>query len=254
MSAVPAPAPAPAPAAGAAKVLEVESIDAFYGSIQALRGVSLEVREGEIVTLIGANGAGKSTTLRAINGIVHPRHGRIRFEGEDITREGPHDIVSRGISQSPEGRRLFPRMTVTENLEMGAFQRRDKAGIREDMDRVFGLFPRLEERRDQKAGTMSGGEQQMCAIGRALMARPKLLLLDEPSLGLAPIFVERIFEIIEQINREGVSILLVEQNALMALDAAHRGYVLETGRVVLADDAKALMTNEQVRKTYLGET
>jgi branched-chain amino acid transport system ATP-binding protein len=254
VSAAAVPAPAPAPAADAGTILEVDSIDAFYGSIQALRGVSLEVREGEIVTLIGANGAGKSTTLRAINGIVHPRNGRIRFQGEDITREGPHDIVKRGISQSPEGRRLFPRMTVTENLEMGAFQRRDKAEIKEDMDRVFELFPRLQERRDQKAGTMSGGEQQMCAIGRALMARPKLLLLDEPSLGLAPIFVERIFEIVEQINKQGTSILLVEQNALMALDAADRGYVLETGRVVLADQASLLKGNEQVRKTYLGET
>jgi branched-chain amino acid transport system ATP-binding protein len=255
MSAAAAPAPAPVPAtAEPGKILEVESIDAFYGSIQALRGVSLEVREGEVVTLIGANGAGKSTTLRAINGIVHPRNGRIRFQGEDITRHGPHHIVSRGIAQSPEGRRLFPRMTVTENLEMGAFQRRDRAEIREDMDRVYELFPRLQERRDQKAGTMSGGEQQMCAIGRALMARPKLLLLDEPSLGLAPIFVERIFEIVETINKQGTSILLVEQNALMALDAAHRGYVLETGRVVLADNAAALKGNEQVRKTYLGET
>jgi branched-chain amino acid transport system ATP-binding protein len=254
MSAVPVPAAEPTPAAEAGRILEVEGIDAFYGSIQALRGVSLEVREGEIVTLIGANGAGKSTTLRAINGIVHPRHGRIRFQGSDITREGPHDIVRRGISQSPEGRRLFPRMTVTENLEMGAFQRRDRAEIKEDMDRVFELFPRLQERRDQKAGTMSGGEQQMCAIGRALMARPKLLLLDEPSLGLAPIFVERIFEIVEQINKQGTSILLVEQNALMALDAADRGYVLETGRVVLADKASALKGNEEVRKTYLGES
>ena len=234
-------------------VLEVEGIDAFYGTIQALRGVSIEVHEGEVVTLIGANGAGKSSTLRAINGVLHPRRGKIRFEGEDITRADPHDIVKRGIAQSPEGRRLFPRMTVVENLEMGAFQRKDKAEIREDMDRVFELFPRLQERRDQKAGTMSGGEQQMCAIGRAMMARPKLLLLDEPSLGLAPIFVERIFEIVKQINKQGVSILLVEQNALMALDAADRGYVLETGRVVLADDAKALMGNEQVRKTYLGE-
>jgi branched-chain amino acid transport system ATP-binding protein len=248
-----APAADPAPAATTGKVLEVEEIDAFYGSIQALRGVSLEVNDGEIVTLIGANGAGKSTTLRAINGIVHPRHGRIRFQGEDITREGPHDIVARGISQSPEGRRLFPRMTVTENLEMGAFQRRDRTEIKDDMERVFELFPRLQERRDQKAGTMSGGEQQMCAIGRALMARPKLLLLDEPSLGLAPIFVERIFEIVEQINKQGTAILLVEQNALMALDAADRGYVLETGRVVLADKASALKGNEQVRKTYLGE-
>jgi branched-chain amino acid transport system ATP-binding protein len=240
-------------AAAAALVLEVEGIDAFYGTIQALRGVSLDVREGEVVTLIGANGAGKSSTLRAINGVLHPRHGKIRFQGEEITRASPHSIVKAGIAQSPEGRRLFPRMTVVENLEMGAFQRKDKATIREDMDRVFELFPRLQERREQKAGTMSGGEQQMCAIGRALMARPKLLLLDEPSLGLAPIFVERIFEIISEINKQGVSILLVEQNALMALDAADRGYVLETGRVVLADDAKALMGNEQVRKTYLGE-
>jgi len=240
-------------ATDAAMILEVEGIDAFYGSIQALRGVSLDVREGEVVTLIGANGAGKSTTLRAINGIMHPRRGRIRFRGEDITHDGPHEIVRRGIAQSPEGRRLFPRMTVTENLEMGAFQRSDKPEIREDMDRVFELFPRLQERSLQKAGTLSGGEQQMCAIGRALMARPKLLLLDEPSLGLAPIFVERIFEIIEQINKQGTSILLVEQNALMALDAADRGYVLETGRVVLADRADALKTNEQVRKTYLGE-
>jgi len=234
-------------------VLEVEGIDAFYGTIQALHGVSLDVREGEVVTLIGANGAGKSSTLRAINGVLHPRRGKIRFEGADITRASPHSIVKSGIAQSPEGRRLFPRLTVVENLEMGAFQRNDKAEIRSDMERVFELFPRLRERRDQKAGTMSGGEQQMCAIGRAMMARPKLLLLDEPSLGLAPIFVERIFEIIEEINKQGVSILLVEQNALMALDAADRGYVLETGRVVLADDAKALKGNEQVRKTYLGE-
>jgi len=206
------------------------------------------------VTLLGANGAGKSTTLRSINGLNRPRQGSIRFEGRDITSVPAHSIVKRGIAQSPEGRRLFPRMTVVENLEMGAFQRNDRAGIRADMDHVFELFPRLQERRDQKAGTMSGGEQQMCAIGRALMARPKLLLLDEPSLGLAPIFVERIFDIIRQINDEGTSILLVEQNALMALDAADRGYVLETGRIVLADKAAALKTNEQVRKTYLGET
>jgi branched-chain amino acid transport system ATP-binding protein len=214
----------------------------------------LDVREGEVVTLLGANGAGKSTTLRSINGLNRPRQGSIRFQGEDITRTAAHQIVKRGIAQSPEGRRLFPRMSVIENLEMGAFQRRDRAAIREDMERVFELFPRLYERRSQKAGTMSGGEQQMCAIGRALMARPKLLLLDEPSLGLAPIFVERIFEIVKTINEQGTSILLVEQNALMALDAADRGYVLETGRIVLADEAKALKTNEQVRKTYLGES
>ena len=235
-------------------LLTVENVHTFYGTIEALKGISIEVREGEIVTLIGANGAGKSTTLRSINGIVHPRRGTIRFRGEDITREGPHDIVRRGIAQSPEGRRLFPRMTVTENLEMGAFQRTDKSGIKEDMEHVFELFPRLRERRTQRAGTMSGGEQQMCAMGRALMARPKLLLLDEPSLGLAPIFVERIFEIVKTINDDGTSILLVEQNALMALDHADRGYVLETGSIVLSDSAEALKTNEQVRKTYLGET
>jgi branched-chain amino acid transport system ATP-binding protein len=235
-------------------ILELDDVHTYYGSIHALKGISLNVRDGEVVTLLGANGAGKSTTLRSINGLNRPRQGSIRFDGRDITQTAPHQIVKRGIAQSPEGRRLFPRMSVTENLEMGAFQRRDRAGIREDMDRVFDLFPRLKERRSQKAGTMSGGEQQMCAIGRALMARPKLLLLDEPSLGLAPIFVERIFEIVKTINDQGTSILLVEQNALMALDAADRGYVLETGRIVLADEAQALKTNEQVRKTYLGES
>jgi len=238
---------------GAAKILELREVHTYYGSIQALKGISLDVREGEIVTLLGANGAGKTTTLRSINGLNRPRQGSIRFQGRDITGTAPHEIVKRGIAQSPEGRRLFPRMSVIENLEMGAFQRKDRSGIREDMDRVFDLFPRLQERRNQKAGTMSGGEQQMCAIGRALMARPKLLLLDEPSLGLAPIFVERIFEIVSTINEQGTSILLVEQNALMALDHAHRGYVMETGKIVLADDAAALKTNEQVRKTYLGE-
>jgi branched-chain amino acid transport system ATP-binding protein len=234
------------------KILELEDVHTYYGSIEALKGVSLEVGEREIVTLIGANGAGKSTTLRSINGLNHPRQGRIRFEGRDITEEPPHDVVKMGISQSPEGRRLFPRMSVLENLEMGAFQRSDRAGIRESMDRVFGLFPRLEERKNQRAGTLSGGEQQMCAIGRALMAQPKLLLLDEPSMGLAPIFVEKIFEIIREINDQGTPILLVEQNALMALDTANRGYVMETGRIVLADDAKRLRENEDVRKTYLG--
>jgi branched-chain amino acid transport system ATP-binding protein len=238
----------------ATPILQLNDVHTYYGSIHALKGISIEVNDGEIVTLLGANGAGKSTTLRSINGLNRPRQGQIRFQGRDITSTQAHEIVKRGIAQSPEGRRLFPRMTVTENLEMGAFQRDDRAGIREDMDRVFELFPRLQERRNQKAGTMSGGEQQMCAIGRALMARPKLLLLDEPSLGLAPIFVERIFDIIKQINEQGTSILLVEQNALMALDAAHRGYVLETGRIVLADSAASLKTNEQVRKTYLGET
>jgi len=236
------------------KILELEDIHTYYGSIQALKGVSLDVYEGEVVTLIGANGAGKSTTLRSINGLNHPRQGRIRFQGRDITQEAPHDVVKMGISQSPEGRRLFPRMSVMENLEMGAFQRNDRAGIRESLDRVFELFPRLLERRNQRAGTLSGGEQQMCAIGRALMAQPKLLLLDEPSMGLAPIFVERIFEIVVEINKQGTPILLVEQNALMALDVATRGYVMETGTIALADDAKALAANEQVRKTYLGES
>jgi branched-chain amino acid transport system ATP-binding protein len=234
-------------------VLELEDVHTYYGAIHAIKGVTLEVRPGEIVTLLGANGAGKSTTLRSINGLNHPRRGRIRFQGDDITYEAPHDIVAKGVAQSPEGRKLFPRMTVLENLEMGAFQRKDKSGLKEDLDRVFHLFPRLSERKSQKAGTMSGGEQQMCAIGRALMAHPKLLLLDEPSMGLAPIFVEKIFEIIIEINKQGTPILLVEQNALMALDVAQRGYVLETGKVALADSAKALRENEDVRKTYLGE-
>jgi branched-chain amino acid transport system ATP-binding protein len=234
-------------------ILKLEDVHTFYGTIQALKGISLEVYEGEIVTLIGANGAGKSTTLRSINGLNQPREGSIVFQGKNITRRPPHEIVQRGISQSPEGRRLFPHMTVLENLEMGAFQRKDRTGIREDLDRVYGLFPRLAERKGQKGGTLSGGEQQMCAIGRALMARPKLLMLDEPSMGLAPIFVEKIFEIIGEINEQGTTILLVEQNALMALDAAQRGYVLETGKVALTDDAKSLRQNEQVRKTYLGE-
>jgi len=239
---------------GNTPILEIDDVHTYYGAIQALKGISLTVNDGEIVTLLGANGAGKTTTLRSINGLNRPRQGSIKFQGRDITTTAPHEIVKRGIAQSPEGRRLFPRMTVVENLEMGAFQRNDKDGIKQDMDRVFELFPRLHERRTQKAGTMSGGEQQMCAIGRALMARPKLLLLDEPSLGLAPIFVERIFDIIREINQQGTSILLVEQNALMALDAADRGYVLETGTIVLADSAASLRTNEQVRKTYLGET
>jgi branched-chain amino acid transport system ATP-binding protein len=234
-------------------ILSLEDVHTYYGTIHALKGISLDVREGEIVTLIGANGAGKSTTLRSINGLNHPREGRIRFQGRDITEESPHDVVKMGISQSPEGRRLFPRMSVRENLEMGAFQRTDRQNLREDVDRVYSLFPRLAERKNQRAGTLSGGEQQMCAIGRALMARPKLLMLDEPSMGLAPIFVEKIFEIIREINEQGTPILLVEQNALMALDTADRGYVMETGTIALADDAKSLRENEQVRKTYLGE-
>jgi branched-chain amino acid transport system ATP-binding protein len=232
--------------------LLLEDVHTYYGSIHALKGVALEVHEGEVVTLIGANGAGKSTTLRSINGLNTPREGRIVFQGKDITRRPPHEIVAMGISQSPEGRRLFPHMTVLENLEMGAFQRNDRSQIKEDLDRVYSLFPRLAERKSQRGGTLSGGEQQMVAMGRALMARPKLLMLDEPSMGLAPIFVEKIFEIVREINEQGTTILLVEQNALMALDAADRGYVLETGRVALADEAKALRANEQVQKTYLG--
>jgi branched-chain amino acid transport system ATP-binding protein len=234
-------------------ILELDDVHTYYGAIHALKGVSLSVGSGEIVTLIGANGAGKSTTLRSINGLNRPRQGSIRFQGRDITNVPSHEIVKGGIAQSPEGRRLFPRMSVMENLEMGAFQREDRSTFKEDLERVFQLFPRLYERRTQKAGTMSGGEQQMCAMGRALMARPKLLLLDEPSMGLAPIFVERIFEIVREINAQGTPVLLVEQNALMALDTAHRGYVLETGRIALEGPAKELRQNEQVRRTYLGE-
>jgi len=243
----------PAPASPTQPILSLDDVHVYYGAIHALKGVSLTVDPGEIVTLIGANGAGKSTTLRAINGINKPRQGTIRFQGEDITGDAPHRIVKSGIAQSPEGRRLFPRMSVTENLEMGAFQRTDRENLAEDMDRVFTLFPRLQERRMQKAGTMSGGEQQMCAIGRALMARPKLLLLDEPSMGLAPIFVERIFETVVEVNKQGTPVLLVEQNALMALDVAERGYVMETGRIALSGPASELKTNERVRKAYLGE-
>ncbi len=237
----------------ATSVLEIDDLHVYYGAIHALKGVSLRVQGGEIVTLIGANGAGKSTTLRAINGLNRPRQGSIRFQGSDITHTSPHAIVKGGIAQSPEGRRLFPLMSVTENLEMGAFQRSDKENFAGDMERVFELFPRLKERRSQKAGTLSGGEQQMCAIGRALMARPKLLLLDEPSMGLAPIFVERIFETVVEVNKQGTPVLLVEQNALMALEVAQRGYVMETGRIALEGPASELKTNEQVRATYLGE-
>jgi branched-chain amino acid transport system ATP-binding protein len=234
-------------------ILDVDDIHTYYGSIHALKGISIQVREGEIVTLIGANGAGKSTTLRSINGLNRPRQGTITFQGRNITSVPPHQIVAMGVAQSPEGRKLFSRMSVLENLEMGAFQRTDRAGIREDLERVYTLFPRLAERKTQKAGTLSGGEQQMVAMGRALMARPKLLMLDEPSMGLAPIFVEKIFEIVVEINQQGTPILLVEQNALMALDVANRGYVMETGNIAIADDAKALAKNEQVRKAYLGE-
>jgi len=235
-------------------LLDLKDVHTYYGTIHALKGISLSVREGEIVTLIGANGAGKSTTLRSINGLNHPRSGTITFRGEDITQRPAHEIVKMGISQAPEGRRIFPRMSVLENLEMGAYQReKGTPEYKEDLERVYTLFPRLKERVSQKGGTLSGGEQQMLAIGRALMARPSLLLLDEPSMGLAPIFVERIFEIVVEINKQGTPVLLVEQNALMALEVANRGYVLETGTVALADDAEALRQNEQVRKAYLGE-
>jgi branched-chain amino acid transport system ATP-binding protein len=240
-------------AADGGPILELEDVHTYYGAIHALKGVSIQVQAKEIVTLIGANGAGKSTTLRSINGLNRPRQGSIRFQGRDITNAASHEIVKSGIALSPEGRRLFPRMSVLENLEMGAFQREDRSTFQEDLDRVYELFPRLHERRQQKAGTLSGGEQQMCAMGRALMARPRLLLLDEPSMGLAPIFVERIFEIVREINAQGTPVLLVEQNALMALDTAHRGYVLETGRIALEGPAKELRDNERVRKTYLGE-
>jgi branched-chain amino acid transport system ATP-binding protein len=232
--------------------LEVDEIHTYYGNIQALKGISIEVNEGECVTLIGSNGAGKSTTLRSISGLTPPRSGAIRLAGQDISLLPAQEIVRLGICQSPEGRRCFSRMTVRENLELGAFLRRDSANILEDLDRVFDLFPRLKEREVQKAGTMSGGEQQMLAIGRALMGKPKLLLLDEPSMGIAPILVERIYETIAEINQQGTTILLVEQNANFALDVSKRGYVLETGKVVMSDDSAQLRTNPEVQKAYLG--
>jgi branched-chain amino acid transport system ATP-binding protein len=247
------PAHGTTPGDGPAPLLELDDVHVFYGAIHALKGVSLRVDRGQIVTLLGANGAGKSTSLRTISGLQRPRKGSIRYEGEDLVRLSPQAIVSRGIAQAPEGRQLFARMTVLENLEMGAFQRRDRDGIAADLERVYELFPRLAERRLQKAGTLSGGEQQMCAIGRALLARPRLLLLDEPSMGLSPLLVERIFEVVVDINKQGTTVLLVEQNAAMALEIAHRGYVIETGRITLADDAKALRSNERVRASYLGE-
>jgi branched-chain amino acid transport system ATP-binding protein len=233
-------------------LLEVSDIHTYYGNIEALKGISLTVEEGEIVTLIGSNGAGKSTTLRSIAGLTPPREGSIRFDGREIGETAPQQIVSMGISLSPEGRHIFPRMTVRENLDLGAYLRKDSNGISEDLDRVFELFPRLKEREKQKAGTMSGGEQQMLAIGRAMMAQPKLLLLDEPGMGLAPILVERIYETVAEINRQGVTILLVEQNANAALETAQRGYVLEVGEVALADDAEKLLSNPEVQRAYLG--
>ena len=225
----------------------------YYGNIHALRGVSLTVEEGEVVTLIGSNGAGKTTTLRSINGVLPPRQGKVVFDGEEIQNVPAHGMVTKGIAQSPEGRKIFSRMTVLENLEMGAYHRNDRDGIRQDMDRVFELFPRLQERIKQEAGTMSGGEQQMLAIGRALMSRPKLLLLDEPSMGLAPVLVERIFDIIKEINQQGTTILLVEQNANVALEIATRGYVLESGNIVNAAAAEELRQDPKVREAYLGE-
>jgi len=264
----PAPSTAPAAAAGAAPgvaaagalashddaqvLLRLTDVHTYYGHIRALQGISLEVQRGEVVTLLGSNGAGKTTTLKTIHGLLHPRKGTIEFEGHDITRTPAHELVRHGIGQSPEGRRIFSRMTVLENLQMGAYSRPDKSGMKADFDRVFGLFPRLAERRSQQGGTLSGGEQQMLAIGRALMTRPTLLLLDEPSMGLAPILVEQIFAIISDINRQGTTILLVEQNALMALGVAERGYVLQTGRIVRSGAASDLLNDPEVQRAYLG--
>ncbi len=233
-------------------LLEVDNLHVYYSQIHALKGISLQVEPGEIVTLIGANGAGKSTTLKTISGVLRPRVGRITLFGEDLSALPPHDIVMKGVVQVPEGRRIFGRLTVQENLTMGAFTRTDRKSIQEDLERVFALFPRLKERRSQVAGTLSGGEQQMLATGRSLMAKPKVLLLDEPSMGLAPVLVEQIFDTITNINKAGTTVLLVEQNAYMALQIAHRGYVLQTGEIALSGSAKELQANEEVRKAYLG--
>ena len=233
-------------------LLEVKDVHTFYGNIEALKGVSIEVEEGECVTLIGSNGAGKSTTLRSISGLTPPRQGSIRFKDREITETPPQEIVSMGVALSPEGRHVFSRMTVFENLMLGAYLRRDESGIKDDLERVFSLFPRLKERERQKGGTMSGGEQQMLAIGRALMAQPTLLLLDEPSMGIAPILVERIYETIAEINKQGTTILLVEQNANFALDVSKRAYVLETGAVTLSDKSESLRENPEVQRAYLG--
>jgi branched-chain amino acid transport system ATP-binding protein len=234
-------------------MLELKNVHTYYGNIHALKGISLRVDEGEIVTLIGSNGAGKTTTLRTIQGLLRPRQGSIMLRGEELTKLEPHEIVSRGISQSPEGRLIFSKMTVRENLEMGAYQRNDKDGIGRDMEHVFTLFPRLKERIGQRGGTLSGGEQQMLSMGRALMARPKVMLLDEPSMGLAPILVDQIFDIIRTLNNEGTTILLVEQNARLALGIANRGYVLETGEIVLTGPGKQLLSDPSVKAAYLGE-
>jgi branched-chain amino acid transport system ATP-binding protein len=233
-------------------LLDVENIHTYYGNIHALKGITLSVEKGEIVTLIGGNGAGKSTTLRTITGLQKPREGEIRLDGEDIIHLKAHEIVFKGVTMVPEGRGIFARMTVAENLDMGAYNRTNKNEINIDLERVFALFPRLKERRSQAAGTLSGGEQQMLATGRALMAHPRLLLMDEPSMGLAPVLVEAIFDVIKTINQEGTTILLVEQNALMALSVAHRGYVIQTGQIVLQDSAANLIKNEMVQKVYLG--
>jgi branched-chain amino acid transport system ATP-binding protein len=235
-------------------MLEVDNVHVYYGNIHALRGVSLTVEEGEIVTLIGANGAGKSTTLFTISGLLKPREGTVLLEGDNLSTYSAHEVVAKGVCQVPEGRRIFTRLTVQENLEMGAFTRTDRAGIKQDLERAFTLFPRLKERRSQVGGTLSGGEQQMLATARALMSRPRLLLLDEPSMGLAPILVEAIFDTVREINSQGTTILLVEQNAHMALQIARRGYVLETGEVALSDSAENLRQNEMVQKVYLGIT
>jgi branched-chain amino acid transport system ATP-binding protein len=235
-------------------LLELNNVHTYYGNIHALKGISVTVDKGEVVTLIGSNGAGKTTTLKTISGVLRPKEGTIPLEGRRIDRVPAHDIVATGICQAPEGRRIFPRLTTLENLEMGAFHRNDKTGIQQDIERVFGLFPRLKERRTQKGGTLSGGEQQMLAIGRALMSRPSVLLLDEPSMGLSPVLVEAIFNIIQDIHEQGTTILLVEQNALMALLVASRGYVLQSGRIVMHDSAENLNENEMVRRAYLGES
>jgi branched-chain amino acid transport system ATP-binding protein len=235
-------------------MLEVENVHTYYGNIHALKGVSLTVDKGEIVTLIGANGAGKSTTLKTMSGLLRPRQGSIRLDGEDLTRYPPHEIVTKGVVQVPEGRRVFGRLTVTENLEMGAFAITDRQRISANMERVFALFPRLKERRHQVAGTLSGGEQQMLSTGRALMANPRILLMDEPSMGLAPVLVDNIFDTIRELHDGGTTILLVEQNARMALQVSDRGYILQTGSIVLSDTAENLRQNEIVRKAYLGET
>jgi branched-chain amino acid transport system ATP-binding protein len=233
-------------------MLELKDVHTYYGNIHALKGISLTVNDGEIVTLIGSNGAGKSTTLRTIQGLNKPRTGSVILDGVELHKLPAHQIAAMGVAQSPEGRMIFPRMTVLENLEMGAYVRKDRTGFSDDLDHVFTLFPRLKERINQKGGTLSGGEQQMLAMGRALMAKPKILLLDEPSMGLAPLLVELIFDIIVEINKEGTTVLLVEQNALMALSIANRGYVLQTGEIILSDDAQSLKNNEMVQKSYLG--